>query len=504
MPDEKSKEKFFWADQIAEQIIKRKLLKKGKKEYVCASGITPSGTVHIGNFREVITTDLVVRALKDKGKKVRFVYSWDDFDRFRKVPSGIDKSYEKYLGMPISGIPSPYNKKLSYAEYFEKEFEKSLKKVWIKPKFIYQNKMNKKCAYAELIKTALDKKEKIKEILNQFRKEPLKEDWWPVMIYCSFCKKDHPKITEFKGYSLSYECDCGVRETFDIRKKGIISVRWRIDWPMRWKYEGVDFEPGGIDHSVYGGSYTTAVEISKKVFNFEPPVYQFYDWVKIKGGKEFSSSEGNVLTIDQVEEIYEPEILRYIFVSMKPRTGFQISFDNDVIKIYEDFDRLEEDYFEGKLDQRQKRIYELSKLKIPKSRPKKTNFRHLATLMQIGKVSKLNKNDKIRAEKVKNWLEKYAGDDMKFSVQEKLKFSFTGKEKNAFIELRKSLESKDFTPETLFNEFYNICQKYEIKNTDFFRASYQAIIGKDKGPRLAEFILTIGKDKVIKLLKQIK
>ena len=85
-------EKFFWADAIADQIIKQ----KGEKdEYVCASGITPSGQVHIGNFREVITTDMVVRALRDKGKKVRFIYSWDDFDRFRKVPKGVDKSYEK-------------------------------------------------------------------------------------------------------------------------------------------------------------------------------------------------------------------------------------------------------------------------------------------------------------------------------------------------------------------------------------------------------------------------
>ena len=79
-------EKFFWADAIADQIIKEH---GNKDEYVCASGITPSGTVHIGNFREIITTDMVVRALKDKKKKVKFVYSWDDFDRFRKVKKGL-------------------------------------------------------------------------------------------------------------------------------------------------------------------------------------------------------------------------------------------------------------------------------------------------------------------------------------------------------------------------------------------------------------------------------
>ena len=56
----KDNEKRHWADLAAEKIIKEK---GDKKTYVCAAGITPSGTVHIGNFREVITTDLVVKAL---------------------------------------------------------------------------------------------------------------------------------------------------------------------------------------------------------------------------------------------------------------------------------------------------------------------------------------------------------------------------------------------------------------------------------------------------------
>lgn len=494
-------EKFFWADQIAEKIIKEK---GNKKEYVCASGITPSGTVHIGNFREIITTDLVVKALENKGKKVKFIYSWDDYDRFRKVPANIQKDYEKYLGMPVSDIPSPFGDKNSYANYFEKEFEESLKKVWIKPKFIYQNIMNKKCKYAPLIKIALEKKEEIKKILNKYRKEPLSENWYPVAIYCEKCKKDFTKIISSKNYEIEYECECGFKNKIDFRKKGIVSVKWRVDWPMRWKYEGVDFEPGGIDHSVHGGSLTTAKEIVKEIFNGEPPIYQFYDWISIKGGTVFSSSSGNALTLNDVEEVYEPEVLRYLFVGTKPKTGFQISFDNDVIKIYEDFDKLEEDYFNGKLNNQQRRIYEFSKINIPRNKPKKINFRHLVTLVQLGKEKEVNEESKKRAEKVKNWLKKHAGDDMKFEIQEKIKLPFEEKEKKALIDLRERLKTRNFQPEELFNEFYDICQKNEIKNTEFFRASYQAIIGKEKGPRLAEFIVLVGKEKIIKLLEQLK
>ena len=60
-----------WADQTADKIIRE----RGDLDvYTCASGITPSGTVHIGNFREIISVDLVVRALRDRGKNVRFIY----------------------------------------------------------------------------------------------------------------------------------------------------------------------------------------------------------------------------------------------------------------------------------------------------------------------------------------------------------------------------------------------------------------------------------------------
>ncbi|MFH1917993.1 MAG: lysine--tRNA ligase [Nanoarchaeota archaeon] len=522
-----TQEKFFWADQIADRIIKEK---GNKKEYVCASGITPSGTVHIGNFREVITTELVVRALQDKGKKVRFIYSWDDYDRFRKVPVGIDKKYENYIGMPLSKVPSPFKKSQSYAEHFEKEFETSLVKVGINPEFIRQSEMNKKCKYASLIKVIIDKRIEIVKILNKYRKEPLKKDWMPVKVYCEKCGNDFTRIINAEGYFIEYECKCGFKDKIDYRKKGLVKVPWRIDWPMRWKYEEVDFEPGGADHSAAGGSFDTAKGIIKKIFDYEVPLYYVYSWIRIKGGKDFSSSEGNALSLDEVEEVYEPEVLRYLFVGTRPNKEFQISFDNDIIKIYEDYDVLEKKYYEGQANPQEKRIYELSQLKKPvrrsaytqpsrcraraqdpkarnvgaKKKPEKAGFRHLITSVQLKKEKELNKESQARAKKVAKWIEKYAGEDMKFEVKTEISAELSEKEKEAMKELRKSLESRDFNEEKLFDEFYSICEKLEMKNKEFFDAAYRVIIGKNKGPRLASLILTIGKDKIIKLLEQVK
>ena len=126
-----------WADITAKKII---ALKGDKDLYTCASGITPSGTVHIGNFREIISTYLVVQSLREMGKKVRFIYSWDDYDVFRKVPKNMPQPevLETYLRYPITLVPDTSEAKAeSYARKNEMDVEKELPIVGINPEYIY-------------------------------------------------------------------------------------------------------------------------------------------------------------------------------------------------------------------------------------------------------------------------------------------------------------------------------------------------------------------------------
>ena len=58
-----------WAEVIARQIVARR---PDKEEYVCAAGISPSGSIHIGNFRDIATAYFVVQALRNKGFRRRF------------------------------------------------------------------------------------------------------------------------------------------------------------------------------------------------------------------------------------------------------------------------------------------------------------------------------------------------------------------------------------------------------------------------------------------------
>lgn len=515
-----------WADINADKIIRE----KGDKEvYVCASGITPSGTVHIGNFREIISVDLVVKALRDKGKKVKFIYSWDDYDVFRKVPANMPEQdlLTEYLRKPITLVPDTRGDCSSYAEANEKELEAILPVVGVDPEYIYQAERYRASKYAEGIRTALEKKDVIRALLDEHRTTPLPEDWMPVSVFSNFTDKDNTKVLGWDGeWGISYRClDTGKEETVDIRSTSAVKLPWRIDWPMRWKEETVDFEPAGKDHHSEGGSFDTARKVVEEVFCGEAPVTFQYDFIRIKGrGGKISSSSGEVISLADVLEVYPPEIVRYLFAGTRPNSEFAISFDLDVLKIYEDYDKCERIYFgaqqvNDKKKAKESRIYELSQVEgVTKEMPYQTPFRHLCNLLQIyvGDInSVIGQLEDVKPEQVErlavrakcawNWIREFSPEDFRFSLtgSDDKQIDLNSVEICAVRQLKDEIEKLDsHNDKSLGEAIYSIAESCGIEAKDLFTLIYRILVGKEKGPRLVGFIMVVGKDKILSILNR--
>lgn len=528
MSDKKKKENqrplsVHWADINADKIIRE----KGEKElYTCASGVTPSGTVHIGNFREIISVELVARALRDKGKNVRFIFSWDEYDVFRKVPKNMPEPelLESYLRKPITLVPDTTGEYESYAQRNEKHVEKILPSVGVNPEYIYQAQHYRNSDYAEDIRTALAHRDELRAILDEHRTTPLPETWWPVSVFSNFTDRDTTTVLGWDGeWGLTYRCDeTGKEETVDLRSTSAVKLPWRVDWPMRWAKESVDFEPAGKDHHSEGGSFDTAKN-TVRVFDGKPPVTFQYDFIRIKGrGGKISSSSGEVVSLSDVLEIYTPEIVRFLFVGTRPNSEFAISFDLDVLKIYEDYDKCERIYFgvqqiNEKKAVKERRIYELSQVdSIPEQIPYQIPFRHLCNLLQIAAgdidavldsledLSAVQKpRMRVKCQCAWNWITEFAPEEFKFSLRsgdsEVLDFSegITA----SIGDLAQAVDGLDaFEEKELAEKIYEIAHSHEVEPAEFFTAVYRVLIGKEKGPRLAGFIMTIGKEKIHPIL----
>ena len=522
-----------WADQMADKIIREK---SDLDSYTCASGITPSGTVHLGNFREIITVDLVVKALRSRGKNVRFIYSWDDYDVFRKVPANMPEpeTLEKYLRYPITMVPDTTGRNENYARHHEVDIEQQLPRVGIEPEFLYQASRYRANKYAEGMKKAMQNRDVIKECLNEYRDEDHKmkpEDvYWPVAIFCGKCNKDTTEITEYDGeYGISYKCECGHCETADIREFKGAKLGWRVDWPMRWNEEKVVFEPGGKDHISPGGSYDTAKLVSKRIYDWDAPVTMRYDFVNLKGvpGK-MSSSKGKVIALPDALDVYQAEVLRYLFAGTRPNTEFAISFDMDVLKVYEDYDKTERIVYgidKAKNDEqfnKEKRIYMLSQIdgQIPQTMPYQITFRMLTTLLQIYSgdidkvVSSLGDVKPEQEERLRRraacawfWIQNSApscAEEFCFALRtDGSKADLQGDLLTAVKRVRDEVVPKIDTfqiDKECQQAMYDIATEMGIEPKALFTAMYNALINKDQGPRLGNFMRIIGKDQLTSIL----
>jgi len=523
-----------WADQAAFKTVRS----VGKGQVVTvAAGITPSGVVHVGNFREVITVDLVARALRDQGFEVRFIYSWDDFDVFRKVPAGIPRSdmLEKNLRRSVVDVPDPFGEHESYASHFVALFEGSLVTLGINPEFIRQSGRYRAGDYAQGIRQALESRDALRDILNAHRTQPLAEDWLPLAGFCDACGRDEITFDWPGDWEVCYQCQfCDHEARLDLRNGGNVKLPWRIDWPMRWSVEKVLFEPGGKDHSSAGGSYDTGTVIVDRVYGGQAPQYISYDFVRIKGrGGKISSSSGDVVTVADCLEIYEPTVLRWIFASQRPGSEFQISFDLDALKVYEDFDRATRLAHEGedgtKADKKRQIARRTLELASPEGiriepgavAPFAPPFRGLSMLLQAydGDVNRViahyEKSGEIqdhrdvdacrrRAACCWNWTLTYAPEEFRFRIRpEPVHLMTTEDQRLALARLVAVLRAEPGISETdLIPHMQGLCEGTALTLKTLCPLIYDLLLGRDRGPKLTTLLTTLGGEKAVSLLER--
>ena len=517
-----------WADTIADALISAN---PKQKRFICSSGISPSGVVHIGNFRDVITSELVRRALEERGYEAELMFSWDEYDRLRKVPKGVPEEFAQHLWKPLVEVPDPEGCHKSYAAHFEAPFEAVLPALGIHPRFVHQAEQYRKNSYYPGIKTALQKRRKIAEILARFKTQGMTpeelDNYFPLQVYCTSCKRSNAtRITDYdEKDKVSYECECGHTETADISKRNIGKLDWKVDWPMRWKHEGVSFEPGGEDHATPGGSFDVAKEIAKEIYEINPPLFQGYGFVGIEGVTKMSSSRGSGITPKELLGIYEPELLRWLFTRVDTKRTITLFFDDQIIRQYDEFDLAVRKKTANELDPKEARSLDLAQLTSTDTlKPQAASFRQVASFGQIaqGNIEELEEmfrrmgqeytasSLRQRLEKSQTWIERFMP-ELRISVGEEPNRGYYGQLDQPSREQIGSLVTRMdscWDLPGLTTLVYDVPKRAGMgeveKKTaqrDFFKHVYQMLIGKETGPRLPTFLLALGPERVRKLLK---
>ncbi|HEY1919175.1 MAG TPA: lysine--tRNA ligase [Streptosporangiaceae bacterium] len=558
-----------WVTRLADEVVEESARRAPSQPVIVASGLSPSGPIHLGNLREVMFPHLVADEIRRRGIDCVHILSWDDFDRYRKVPAGYDPQWQQHIGKPLTAVPAPAGSEYpNWAEHFKAPMAAALDRLGIRYRGISQTDMYTSGAYRDQILLAMRERAHIDAILGEYRTkgrkptargtdaDPAAEDaaegsgaadeddgstatgYYPYKPYCSACGTD---LTTVTGYdeattALTYTCACGHTQTVQLSEFNYGKLVWKVDWPMRWAYEGVVFEPSGVDHQSPGSSFVVGGRIVADIFGGQQPIGPMYAFVGISGMSKMSSSRGGVPTPADALEIMEEPLLRWLYARRKPQQSFTIAFDQEIQRLYDEWDALERRVADGSAGDAEVaahgRAVHTVVGDLPRT-PRPLPYRTLASVADITTgdeeqilriLSELDPARPLRSlEEVRprldcaqRWVDTQLPADQRTRLRDQPDTAaleaLTESERESLDLLLRGLEDH-WSLDDLSRLVYAVPKMrlglpLDVKPTPelkaaqraFFALVYRLLIGRDTGPRLPTLLLTAGPTKVRKLL----
>jgi lysyl-tRNA synthetase, class I len=499
-------EHYHWAYRLASQVIEKH---PEKAEYTILSGITTSGTPHLGTICEFLYPHAIKMAIEALGKKAKMYFILDIMDAFDKIPivvSQYEKELAPHLGKPLEHVPDPTGTAPSLGEYFYLQMKGIMDSMGADATIVKASEMYKKNLPVPYAKMALDKLDLVKQIVQETSGRELKKGWTPIMPVCERCGKiATTRVTSFdKEYNCDYACDakldyvqgCGNVGKFNLNDTSRYKIFWRLEWPARQAYMNADIEGGGVDHFTKGGSWDTAVGMHKQLFNREPPIGFKYGFILLEG-KKFSKSKGNGMPMPEMVKLIPPKVIAYHLLKfdLEQNIDFNPSKES-MLAIIEDYETASA--ITGDIDAMSKAdVKKHFAYKLAGERTWKCVFRDALTYYQISKDWKtvvshygMDESDaKEIAPYIEEWIAKgFVPDDYDFSYSPS---KAEGAAKEFFAAMDASLDA-----EGIHNAIYAFAKSKGIPGGEMFRAIYRAMLGKERGPRLGKLIYAIGAEKV--------
>jgi lysyl-tRNA synthetase, class I len=364
-----------WVTRAADDAVRHHERTGADGPVTCSSGISPSGRVHLGNLREFLMPHFVADELRRRGVPVRHLHVWDDYDRFRKVPHGVDPSFAEHIGRPLVDVPDPWGCHDSWSTHFKEPVIETFAALGAAVETISQAERYRAGLYRDEVLRAVRHRAEIDDVLAKHRTkrvdasqpaadehaaqeaEALAESvanddeetsgsgvgYFPFKPYCADCGRDTTTVTAYDDDTtdLAYTCSvCDYHGTTNLATQDEGKLVWKADWPMRWAFEHVDFEPAGMDHATPGSSFTVGHELVESIWDYPRPAWFGYGFVGFAGMQKMSSSAGGAPTASDALRVLEPAILRWLYVRKQPRQTFDIDFGPEVVRLYDEWDAL--------------------------------------------------------------------------------------------------------------------------------------------------------------------
>jgi len=527
----------FWAEAIADEI------EHGEPDdpIVIKGGVSPSGVAHLGNVNEIMRGYFVAEVLRDRGHAVRQVFTSDDRDPLRKLPRKLADSdgqivglgevdagaLGRNLGKPYTDIPDPFGKADSYAAHFAALLEADAERLGVDIEMFSNTDLYVEGTFDPVVERVLREVDTARDVLAEYQAKA-GDDYVPFNPICSECGKLTETVTsvDLDAETVDYVCTdmevgdetiegCGHDGTATFREG---KLPWRFEWPGQWQVLDVDFEPFGKDHAE--GSWPSGVDIAETVLGIEPPEPMVYEWFTLNG-ETLSSSAGNIVTVPELLELLEPEVIRYFF-ALHPRKARDLDL-SQLDQLVDDFDRFEAASY-GAVDDESvtafaEAAYPHTVDEVADEQPTRLPYTFAAVLGMVDDPAlreKLARDEGhipadadeatveaalARVERARNWAERI-DNAYNYRLQADLPETEFDDTTVDALDALAAIVADGADGETIQAAIYDTAREHDIEPGDLFEAGYRLFFDETQGPRLGEFLGDLEQEFVVDRLRR--
>ena len=541
----------FWADVVADEIEAR----DPEDPIVIKGGVSPSGVAHVGNVNEVMRGYFVAEVLRERGHEVRQVFTSDDKDPLRKVPRKLANAdgeivglgdvdagaLGRNLGKPYTAIPDPFGERESYAAHFAALLRADAERLDVPIEMVSNTELYAEGSFDDAVRTVLSDLDGVREVLGKYQ-DKVDDEYVPFNPVCAECGKVTETVVsvDVETETVEYVCtdmDVGGDTIEGCGHEGTATFRdgklpWRLEWPAQWQVLGVDFEPFGKDHAE--GSWPSGVDLARNVFGIDPPVPMVYEWFTL-GGEALSSSAGNVVTVPELLEVLEPEVVRYFF-ALHPKKARDLDIER-IDQLVDRFDRFERAYF-GEVDDEEltrfaERAYPFvvgghqpdsggtEPRPVDEVREERVRLPYTFAAV-LGMVEDPAFREQLardeghfeedtpewaveealkRVEKARTWAER-TNNEYDYRLQTDLPDAEFDDDVAAALDDLADFVAEGHDGEAIQGEMYETAREHGIEVADFFAAGYRLFFDETQGPRLGEFLGELEREYVVARLRR--
>ncbi|MGH7812653.1 MAG: lysine--tRNA ligase [Candidatus Binataceae bacterium] len=513
----------LWPFEEARRVADRVASYETGRPVIFESGFGPSGLPHLGTMAEVLRPAFVRKALGqlDPARPSRLIVFIDDLDGLRKVPENVPnrEAAAKHLGEPVCKIPDPFGCCVSFADHMIELLKKFLAPVEVEYELMRSSEEYASGRFDEGLKLILEKHAEIIAIIAPTLRAESRIGWSPFMPICPKCGQvNSTLVTAYHPdrAAVEFSCErsfgnahpCGYRGEQSVLG-GKAKVQWKVDWALRWRMLGVDYE-------LYGKDLIDSARLSGEILKLlggNPPLGFPFEMFLDEEGRKVSKSVGRGVTVEQWTRYAPIEVLKY-FLLLNPRRARKLFLD--AIPQYADeyLDALRA-YSAMAESERKNAPLEF----VLQSNSARRFNSELSFGMIMNFVGALGSSD---SELIMNYLRRYdpkvEGDaDTAKMIAElvscalnfyrdfieptKKPFAPTDAEREQLKAVAEFLRNNpDATGETIEKTIYEIGRVNYDKPGKIFTPLYRAIIGQDRGPRLGAFIRLATPARIVELL----